>query len=66
MSEGFINFSSILHAEESTDQEKGVSMRRSSGASVSFDRGELSSAKPSSPPASTSRGSRGHPFDDYQ
>ncbi|KAI8563668.1 hypothetical protein RHMOL_Rhmol03G0127100 [Rhododendron molle] len=61
MSEGFVNFSSILQAEESMAEEKS-SMRRSSIIRALPNKGQSSSVKPSSPPAPLSRGSRRVPF----
>ncbi|KAI8535278.1 hypothetical protein RHMOL_Rhmol10G0161300 [Rhododendron molle] len=55
MSEGFVNFALILQAEESMAEEKS-SLRRSSIIRASPDKGQLSSVKPSSPPAPSSKG----------
>ncbi|KAI8559493.1 hypothetical protein RHMOL_Rhmol04G0178200 [Rhododendron molle] len=55
MSEGFINFSSILNAEESIEEEE-VLLHRSGKIRASFDRGQASGVKPSLPPMSSSRG----------
>ncbi|KAI8530388.1 hypothetical protein RHMOL_Rhmol11G0054500 [Rhododendron molle] len=57
MPEGFINFSSILQAEESTVEEER-SMRWSSIIKASPDKGQSSSVKPSSPHAPSSWGLR--------
>ncbi|KAI8547190.1 hypothetical protein RHMOL_Rhmol07G0175900 [Rhododendron molle] len=55
MSEGFVNFSSILQAKESMAEEKG-SLRRGSIIRASAGEGKSSSVKPSSPSAPSSRG----------
>jgi hypothetical protein len=55
MSEGFVNFGSILQAEESMEEEKS-SLRRSNIIRASPDKGQSSNAKPLSPPVPLSRG----------
>ncbi|KAI8535880.1 hypothetical protein RHMOL_Rhmol10G0208800 [Rhododendron molle] len=60
MSEGFINFSSILNAEEPFIEEE-VSMHRSGDSRATSDSGQVSSFRASPPLVSSSRGSHGRP-----